>query len=51
MKNLLFLLSVLLVSVSFGQTAEEYFNQAKAKYELQDFRGAKAEFAKAIRPL
>ena len=43
MKNLFFLFSVLFVTVSFGQTAEEYFNQAKAKYELQDYRGAKSD--------
>ena len=48
MKNLLTLVSVLLVTVSFGQTAEEYFNQAKAKYELQDYRGAKSDLTKAI---
>ena len=48
MKNLLFLLSVLLVSVSFGQTAEEYKNQGNAKYDLQDYRGAILDYNKAI---
>ena len=48
MKNFLFLLSVLLVTVSFGQTAEEYKNQGNAKYDLQDYRGAILDFTKAI---
>ena len=48
MKNFLFLLSVLLVSVSFGQTAEEYFNQANAKDDLKDYKGAIADYTKAI---
>ena len=49
MKNFLFLLSVLLVSVSFGQTAEEYYNQAKAKHKLNDYKGAIADYNKAIK--
>ena len=48
MKNFLFLFSVLLVTVSFGQTAEEYKNQGNAKYDLQDYRGAILDYNKAI---
>ena len=48
MKNFLFLISVLLVSVSFGQTAEEYSHQGVAKFKLQDYTGAIADFNKAI---
>jgi tetratricopeptide (TPR) repeat protein len=48
MKNFLFLFSVLLVTVSFGQTAEEYYNKAEKKYELQDYKGAIVEYTKAI---
>ena len=47
MKNLLFLLSVLLVSVSFGQTAEEYFNLGKSKIPF-DYEGAIPYLTKAI---
>ena len=48
MKNFLFLLSVLLVTVSFGQTAEEYYNQGYAKFESKDYSGAIADYTKAI---
>ena len=47
MKNFLFLISVLLVSVSFGQTAEEYFNLGKSKIPF-DYEGAIPYLTKAI---
>ena len=48
MKNFLFLLSVLFVAVSFGQTAKDYYKQAEKKHDLQDYRGALVDYTKAI---
>ena len=48
MKNFLFLLSVLLVTVSCGQTAEEYYNIGLDKFETGDHKGAIADYTKAI---
>jgi tetratricopeptide (TPR) repeat protein len=48
MKNFLFLISVLLMIVSCGQTAVEYYNQGNAKRNLKDYIGAIADYTKAI---
>ena len=48
MKKFLFLLSVLLVTVSFGQTAEVYNAKGNTKRYLKDYRGAIVDFTKAI---
>jgi tetratricopeptide (TPR) repeat protein len=48
MKNFLFLLSVLLVTVSCEQTAEEYYNIGLDKFETGDHKGAIVDYTKAI---
>ena len=40
MKNILFTLALLISVVSFGQTAEEYFNSGNDKAEAKDYYGA-----------
>ena len=37
MKNLLFILALLVSFVSFGQTAEEYYDRAEDKIDAEDF--------------
>ncbi len=48
MKNLLFLLSVLITNASFGQTSQEFFDSGFAKSNLGDYSGAIVEYNKAI---
>ena len=48
MRNILFKLALLISFVSFGQTAEEYFNIGFDKAEAKDYYGAIADFTKAI---
>jgi tetratricopeptide (TPR) repeat protein len=49
MKSLIIVLSGLILSVICqGQTAIEYFNRGVDKYDLGDYRGAIADFNKAI---
>ena len=47
MKKLLLVL-LFVPLVSFGQSAEEFFNRGNAKYNLKDYKGAIADFTKAI---
>ena len=47
MKNLLLILTFV-SSLSFGQKPDEYFNRANDKAKLQDYRGAIADYSKAI---
>ena len=48
MKKILSTLALLVSFVFFGQTAEEYFNQAKDKTEAGDVSGAIADYTKMI---
>ncbi len=45
---LAFLVPLGTVSVCFGQTAEEWFYSGVAKFNLKDYRGAIADYNKAI---
>ena len=47
MKKLILFLVVLNL-ISFGQTAEDYFNKGISKFSLQDYRGAISDYSKAI---
>ncbi len=47
--KLFVLFSLLTATFSFGQkTAQDYYNNGNAKAELQDYRGAIADYNKAI---
>ena len=48
MKKLLLIFLVFITSVSYGQTAEEYFERGNSKYGLEDYKGAVADYSKAI---
>ena len=48
MKNLLFLLSVLFVTVSFGQKGDKDRKKGDAKLVFKDYRGAIVDYNKAI---
>ena len=48
MKNILFTLALLISFVSFGQTADEYFDSGYDKAEAKDYYGAIADYTKAI---
>jgi tetratricopeptide (TPR) repeat protein len=48
MKNILFTLALLISFISFGQTADEYFDSGYDKAEAKDYYGAIADFTKAI---
>ncbi len=49
MKKIQIFVTVLLMSLfSFGQTAETYFERGNAKYVIDDYEGAIADFTKAI---
>ena len=49
MKKTIFLLMIILsTSYSFSQTAEDYFYKGVDKYKLEDYRGAIADYSKAI---
>ena len=48
MKNLLFTLALLISFVSFGQTADEYFNSGYDKAQANDDSGAISDYTKAI---
>jgi tetratricopeptide (TPR) repeat protein len=48
MKELLFIVLVLITSFCYSQTAEEYFKRGNSKIDLEDYQGAIADFTKAI---
>ena len=48
MKNLLIILSICFSSVTYSQTDEEYILKGKAKYDIQDYKGAIDYYSKAI---
>ena len=48
MKNLLFIFTLLVSFVSFGQTAAEYYSSGNDKAEAKDFYGAISDYNKAI---
>ena len=48
MKNILFTLALLISFISFGQTADEYFDSGNDKAEAKDHYGAIADDTKAI---
>ena len=48
MKKLLIIIIVFVTSLSYCQTAEEYFERGNSKYDLQDYQGAIADYSKAI---
>ena len=48
MKKLLLIIIVFVTSLSYCQTAEEYFERGNSKYDLQDYQGAIADYSKAI---
>ena len=48
MKKILLLVLIFVTSLTFGQTAIEYFNKAVDKDELKDYRGAIEDYTKAI---
>ena len=48
MKKLLLLSALLIFACSFGQTKEEYFENAVDKYEAKDYYGAIRDFNKVI---
>ena len=48
MKKILFTLALLISFVSFGQTADEYFDSGYDKDNLKDYYGAIADYTKAI---
>ena len=47
-KTLFLLILILFTSFSFSQTAEEYYNRGHSKADLKDYRGAIADYSKAI---
>lgn len=48
MKNILFTLALLVSFSSFGQKADEYFNQTFDKAKARDYSGTIANYTKAI---
>ena len=48
MKNILFALALLISFISFGQSADEYFDSGYDKAEAKDYYGAIADYTKAI---
>ncbi|MFY8064976.1 MAG: tetratricopeptide repeat protein, partial [Flavobacterium sp.] len=48
MKKLFIIIIVFVTSLSCRQTAEEYFKRGLSKYDSQDYKGAIADFSKAI---
>jgi tetratricopeptide (TPR) repeat protein len=49
MKKLIILLLILLIPLlALAQTAEEYFDRGKAKYDLGDYRGAIQDYNKVM---
>ena len=48
MKSILITIALLVSGLAYGQTAEEYFNRALDKEELEDYRGAITDYSKAI---
>ena len=48
MKKILFTLALLISFISFGQTADEYFDSGYDKAEAKDYYGAIADYTKAI---
>ena len=45
---LVFLIASASYATAYCQTADDYFNRGNSKYDLQDYRGAIADFTKAI---
>jgi tetratricopeptide (TPR) repeat protein len=48
MKSILIAIVLLVSGLANGQTTEEYFNRAIEKEKLEDYRGAIADYTKAI---
>ena len=48
MKKLLLIIIVFVTSLSYCQTAEEYFNSGYSKRNLYDYKGSIADYSKAI---
>ena len=48
MKSILIVISLLVSGLAYGQTAEEYYDRGIAKKNLEDYRGAIADFSKGI---
>ena len=48
MKKILFTLALLISFISFGQTANEYYNRGYDKDELKDYKGAIEDYTKVI---
>jgi tetratricopeptide (TPR) repeat protein len=48
MRKLLLIMIVFVTSLSYCQTAEEYYNRGISKAKLQDYQGAIADYFKAI---
>ena len=48
MKNLLLIIIVFVTSLSYCQTAEEYFKRGVSKFNLKDYQGAIEDITKAI---
>ena len=47
-KVLIVLIAIMSVSNVYSQTAETYYNRGNSKINLQDYRGAIADYSKAI---
>ena len=48
MKKLIVFTLLIISQISYGQTAEEYFDRGNAKYDLKDYYGAISDYSKAI---
>ena len=47
-KMIICLLFISIIFFTMSQTAEYYYNRGNAKYDLQDYDGAIADYTKAI---
>jgi len=48
MKKSLLLALLIVPLVSFGQSAEDFYNRGNAKYDLKDYKGSIADYTKSI---
>ena len=48
MKSILIAIALLVSGLAYGQTAEEYLSRGNSKIELEDYRGAIADYNKII---